>query len=121
MAKELNGTLKKQLEAQQQHSSRLDEEIKAFQQNEVDLKARASQLEHDLNDLRDMSHNPQTEPSELERGITDLRQQLEKTEEDLEAASTKIENAEQVRQELEKEGAKYKVFFSLSVILVVLV
>jgi chromosome segregation ATPase len=104
-----NDTLKKQLEAQHQHCSYLDEQIKALQLTEVDLTAHSTQLERDLNDLKDMSHDPETEPSELERGMMDLRQQLRKAEEDLQAANTRIEEAEQVRQELEQDGARVKV------------
>jgi seryl-tRNA synthetase len=108
-AHEANNTLKKQLETQQQHCSQLDEQIKAFQQSEKDLRARSSQLERELNDLKDVSQDPETEPSELERGMIDLRQQLRKAEDDLQAVNIRIEKAEQVRQELEQDGAKYKV------------
>jgi chromosome segregation ATPase len=113
-AYEASDTLKRQLEVQQQHCSQLDEQIKAFQQAEADLRARSGQLERDLNDLKNMSHDPETEPSELERGMIDLRQQLRKAEEELQAAHTQIEKAEQVRQELEQDGAKYKVRSSSS-------
>jgi chromosome segregation ATPase len=113
-AHDANDTLKKQLEAQQQYCSQLDEQIKAYQQSEEELRARSNQLEHELNDLRDVSHDPETEPSELERGITDLHQQLRKAEEDLQAANARIEKAEQVRQGLEQDGAKYKVCSSSS-------
>ena len=108
-AYESNESLKRQLEGQQQHCSRLDEQINALQQTEVDLRARSSQLERDLNDLQDSSHDPMTEPSELERELVDLRQQLRKVEEDLQAARTQIEEAEPVRHELKQEGARYKV------------
>ena len=108
-AYEANDTLKKQLETQQQHCTQLDEQIKALQQTEANLRARSSQLESGLNDLKDIPHDPETEPSELERGIVDLRQQLRKAEEDLQAAHTRIEKTERIQQELEQDGAKYKV------------
>jgi chromosome segregation ATPase len=108
-AHETNDTLKKQLEAQQQHCSQLDEQIKAFQQSEENFRARSSQLERELHDLKNVPNEPETEPSELELGMTDLRQQLRKAEEDLQAANARIEKAEQVQQELEQDGTKYKV------------
>lgn len=96
---ELNASLKAQLEAQQQHSNRLDEQIKSFQQAEIDFKARYDQLECDLNELRDA---PPVDTSELEQEAFDPRQQLKKVEEDLEAANTKVEK-------IEREKDTYKV------------
>lgn len=110
---ESNVSLQSQLEAQQQHSKRLEEQIKGYQQAEVTLKAWSDQLERDLKELRDA---PSVDTSGLEQEALDLRQQLQKAEEDLRAADIKTEKTE-------REKEKYKVIImkltSIAVVLTI--
>ncbi|KAF1829285.1 hypothetical protein BDW02DRAFT_561435 [Decorospora gaudefroyi] len=108
--KALNENLKKRLEAQEQHSSELEEQIKALQKTELDIRAHSSQLQSELHNLGDISKNSQTERSEVEQGMADLREQLRKAEEYLQTANANNEKAAQVQKSLQQEGAKYKVF-----------
>ncbi len=94
---EINVFLKTQLEAQQQQSSRLDEQIKVFKQSELDLKARSEQLQRDLYELRAVPPTLHVDTSELEREALHLRRQLEKAGEDLKALSTRAERLGQER------------------------
>ncbi|KAG9187532.1 hypothetical protein G6011_05403 [Alternaria panax] len=98
---ESNVLLKSQLEAQQQHSKRLDEQIKDYRQAEVDTKAWSDQLERDLNELRNV---PPVDTSGLEQEALNLRQQLQKAEEAQGVANTKIEN-------IEKEKHTYRGYY----------
>ncbi|CAN9360182.1 unnamed protein product [Alternaria alternata] len=95
---ESNVCLKSRLDAQQQHCTRLEEQIKGYEKVEVDLKASCEQLERDLGVLKDV---PPIDTSGLEQEALDLRQKLQKAREDLTAVNTKV-------KEIEKERDTYE-------------
>ncbi|KAE8824008.1 hypothetical protein PTNB85_08565 [Pyrenophora teres f. teres] len=107
---ESNVALKEQLEAQQLHSSRLEEQIQTFQQSEADLRARSIQLQRDMNDLK-KAHSPDSDVLKPEKGSFYLRGRLKKAEEDLDAAGVEMERHKKLRQCLERDGARYKKCF----------
>ncbi|RMZ68726.1 hypothetical protein GMOD_00002544 [Pyrenophora seminiperda CCB06] len=107
---ESNVSLKHQLEAQQWHSSQLEEQIQTYRQSEADLKNLARQLERDLDNLREV-HKSQSEMFELEQGSVDLHERLRKSNEDLEAANVRIVKNEQLQHHLKQDGTKYKTCF----------
>jgi chromosome segregation ATPase len=109
---ELNKSLKAQLEAQQQHSSRLEEQIKSLQKSEVDLKAQADQLKQDLDELKAAPPVPHVDTSEFEQEALDLRQRLEKVGEQLEAANTNVETIERERDSIKVDYVKLSFFAS---------
>jgi chromosome segregation ATPase len=102
-AQQSNDALKQQMEAQQQHILRLDEQIKGRRRSEEELRARSTQLECELKDLKDMSPDHTSAPLELERGMLDLRQQLKSSEEDREATRARLDELEQLRQQHEQK------------------
>jgi chromosome segregation ATPase len=102
-AQQSNDVLRQQMEAQQQHILRLDEQMEGHRQSEEDLKARSALLERDLNDAKDLVHDHSADPLELEQGILDLRQQLKKSEEERKAACAKLDELEQLRQQHEQK------------------
>ncbi|CAN9087830.1 unnamed protein product [Alternaria alternata] len=95
---ESNVCLKSQLDAQQQHCTRLEEQIKGYEKVEVDLIASCEQLERDLRVLKDV---PPIDTSGLEQEALDLRQKLQKAGEDLTAVNTRV-------KEIEKERDTYE-------------
>ncbi|CAN9289314.1 unnamed protein product [Alternaria alternata] len=99
---ESNVCLKSRLDAQQQHCTRLEEQIKGYEKVEVDLKASCEQLERDLGVLKDV---PPIDTSGLEQEALDLRQKLQKAREDLTTVNTKV-------KEIEKERDTYEVTVS---------
>lgn len=98
-----------QLLAQEKVSKDLEDSIKDFQQNEIDLKARLTQLESELDELMVNSRAHEAQPSEFEREALELRQRAEKAEYCLIAAQNKTEQADRLRQQVTEEVAKYKV------------
>ncbi|CAN9110566.1 unnamed protein product [Alternaria alternata] len=99
---ESNVCLKSQLDAQQQHCTRLEEQIKGYEKVEVDLIASCEQLERDLRVLKDV---PPIDTSGLEQEALDLRQKLQKAGEDLTAVNSRV-------KEIEKERDTYEVTVS---------
>ncbi|CAN9107095.1 unnamed protein product [Alternaria alternata] len=95
---ESNVCLKSQLDAQQQHCTRLEEQIKGYEKVEVDLIASCEQLERDLRVLKDV---PPIDTSGLEQEALDLRQKLQKAGEDLTAVNSRV-------KEIEKERDTYE-------------
>jgi chromosome segregation ATPase len=91
---ESNVCLKSQLDAQQEHCTRLEEQVKGYEKVEVDLKASCEQLERELRVLKDA---PPIDTSGLEQEALDLRQKLQKAEEDLTAVNTKVKEIERER------------------------
>ena len=108
---DLNITLREQLKAQQRHSSQLEEQIQTFQESKADLRARFNQMERSLDDLRERN-NPQSDTPELGQENNDLHEQIRKAKEDLHTANVEIERNKQLRQCLEQDGARYKVYFT---------
>ncbi|KNG50780.1 hypothetical protein TW65_01758 [Stemphylium lycopersici] len=100
---ENNATLIEQLEAHRQHDSQLKNHIENLKQVEIGLKMRCSQLERDLNDLRDASQRLPSETPDSERIILDLRQQLSTAKDDLEVANANSQSIKQSHRSLENE------------------
>ena len=108
-ARQTNDHLTKQLQAQKEHHEKLDARVKSLLQNEVTLKSRSSQLEMELNTLKNMSCDRDSEPSVLEQEAVALRSQLRKAEEDLQVAIDNLNKVEKVRGKEESEAAGWKV------------
>lgn len=104
-----NTGLTKQLITQQHESSRLKERVEHLQQAEVDLQQRSRELERDLNDLKIATDSSRSEMSASEKINLDLRQRLKEVESELRSAGEKIDNGEQLRQDLQKDATEYKV------------
>ncbi|KAL1801309.1 hypothetical protein ACET3X_001651 [Alternaria dauci] len=107
---ELNIRLESQLGAQQKHCNELEEKIKCYANDEIDLKALYEQLKRDLSVLRD---TPPIDTSGLEQEILDLCQKLQKAEEDLAAVNTRIE-----KMESERDTYKVIIFKLMSIAMV---
>ncbi|CAI9626467.1 unnamed protein product [Alternaria burnsii] len=96
---ESNVCLKSQLDAQQEHCTRLEEQVKGYEKAEVDLKASCEQLKRELKVLEDA---PPIDTSGLEQEAFGLRQKLQKAEEDLTAVNTKVREIERERDTYEE-------------------
>ena len=107
---ELNMALREQLNAQQRHSTQLEEQIQTFQESEADLRARFNQMERSLADSKE-AHNLQSNTPELGQEDFYIHEQIRKAKEDLDTANVEIERNKQLRQCLEQDGARYKVYF----------
>jgi chromosome segregation ATPase len=108
-ARQTNDHLTKQLQAQKEHHEKLDGRVKSLLHSEITLKSRSSQLEMELNTLKNISCDRNSEPSVLEREAVALRSQLRKAEEDLQVAVDKLNKVEEVRGKEESEAAGWKV------------
>jgi uncharacterized coiled-coil DUF342 family protein len=109
-----NIALTEQLVNQHQVNSRLNEQIEHLHQVEISLKNRSCQLERDLNDLAIETDTSRSEVLASECNSRELRRRLEEVENDLKVAKEKINDGEQLRQDLQMEAAEYKVPFVVS-------
>ncbi|KAF2680868.1 hypothetical protein K458DRAFT_88845 [Lentithecium fluviatile CBS 122367] len=105
-----NELLVKQAESQKELCARLEEQIRCHCQTETDLKSRYAQLEKEVVDLRDMAHDHNSDPPELEQELVNLRHQMRKAEENLQAKATELDDANRRLQEQGNEMAKEKQF-----------
>ena len=102
-AHQSNAVLKQQIEAQQQHILRLDEQIEGHRRSDDDSRERSIQLEHELKDLKDVTPDHNSEPLELEREMLDLRQQLQISEQGRQETRARLDELEQLRQQHERK------------------
>lgn len=101
--------LTRQLEAESAKCDGLSEQLKGLRQREIDLMTWSTQLELELNHLRDAAEDHGPNHSELERELVDLRGQLRKAEDNLRGANTKFNEAEQLLQMERENAAGFKV------------
>lgn len=115
-ARELSAHLREQLGAQQEHSRGLENQLESLKLIEANLRARSDQLESELNDLRNTSHEhgPEAELAVVQKAFTGLQQHLKKTEDELRSATIKADQHELLQLKLQKEVDEYKVgYFSI--------
>lgn len=108
-ARHTNDHLEKQLEAQKEAHGKLDERVGSLLQSEADLKSRSTEMEIELNALRDMTRNHDVDPPDVQRKVYALRDQLRKADGDLQVAVDKLSHAEELRQGEESAAATWKV------------
>jgi archaellum component FlaC len=108
-ARQTNDHLIKQLQIQKEHHENLDEQVKSLLHNEITLKSRSSQLEMELNTLKNMSRDRNSEPSNLAKEAIALRSQLGKVKNDLQVAMDNLIKVEEVREKEGSEAAGWKV------------
>ncbi|OAL52516.1 hypothetical protein IQ07DRAFT_375575 [Pyrenochaeta sp. DS3sAY3a] len=109
-AQELSAHLREQLGAQQEHSRGLENQVESLKFIEANLKARSDQLESELNDLRNASHEPESgaELAVVQEAFAGLQQHVKKTEDELRLATNKADQHELVQLKLQKEVDEYK-------------
>jgi chromosome segregation ATPase len=97
------------LSAERSKCERLDEEIKELRQNETDFKGRYTQLELELTTTKEAVFSEDSEPKKLLREMDILRGRLTKTEQDLQEANSKIDEAVQLQHNTENDAADCRV------------
>jgi chromosome segregation ATPase len=104
-----NEHLSSQLDAEKAKCSKLEEMILNLRRNEIDIQSRSSQLEIQLNELQKRANDLESDPSGFKQQIMELRSQLSKAEGDHHSATTRLQEAEQLRQLEESRAAEFKV------------
>ncbi|KAF2649893.1 hypothetical protein K491DRAFT_160100 [Lophiostoma macrostomum CBS 122681] len=101
-----NAQLTQQLSTERSKCDKLDEEIKELRQSETDLKTRYTDLEAQLATTKEAVSSDDSEPKKLLREMDALRGRLIKTEQDLQEAQSKVNEAARLQHDAEKDAAE---------------